>query len=81
MPKQSLRKDTNSGPSFHPYRKSRIQDGVRKVTESPNRTLEIEQMARILATKKKIVIISGAGISTNAGSTSQKLTLCDVNPN
>ena len=38
-------------------------------------------MARILATKKKIVIISEAGISMNAGSTLQKLILYDANSN
>ena len=68
MPKQNQRMNQCSASNFHPYRRPSIEGSAETTTQvSHNQPLQLEKMKMGLAKKKRIVIISGAGISTSAG--------------
>lgn len=78
MPKHRNCTDRHSGASFSPYRKPSVQASITTGAGNSEQLTALQQLASQLAAKKRIIIISGAGISTNAGSKSQKVhvTLC-----
>ena len=68
MPKHQTCTDRHSGSSFSPYRKPSIQASITNIAGSSEQLQTFQQVASQLAEKQRIIIISGAGISTNAGS-------------
>jgi hypothetical protein len=73
MPKHQNSTVRHSGPSLSPYRKPSIQARTTDDAEVSEKLTALQQLARKLAAKRRIVIISGAGTSTNAGSKSQEV--------
>ena len=69
MPKHQTCTDRYSGSLFSPYRKPSIQASIGNIAGSSEQLQTLQQVASQLTEKQKIIIISGAGISTNAGST------------
>ena len=58
----------HSRPSLSPYQKPSVQASTTDDAEASEQLTAFQQLASKLAAKRRIVIISGAGISTNAGS-------------
>jgi hypothetical protein len=73
MPKDRNSTVRHSGPSLSPYRKPSIQARTTDDAEVLEQLTALQRLASKLATKRRIVIISGAGTSTNAGSKSQEV--------
>ncbi|KIV98413.1 uncharacterized protein PV09_09763 [Verruconis gallopava] len=67
MPKHQTCTDRHEGSSFSPYQKPSIQASITNIAGSSEELQTFQQVASQLAEKQRIIIISGAGISTNAG--------------
>jgi NAD-dependent SIR2 family protein deacetylase len=78
MPKHRNCTDRFSGPLLSPYRKPSVQSSIIDDAEVSEQLPTWQQLASKFSTKQRIIIISGAGISTNAGSMSQEfhVSLC-----
>jgi hypothetical protein len=70
MPKHQNTIVRHLGPSISPYQKPSRQARTTDSAAVSEQLTALQQLARKLAAKRRIVIISGAGTSTNAGSKS-----------
>ncbi|OCL06956.1 hypothetical protein AOQ84DRAFT_378141 [Glonium stellatum] len=67
MPKHRNSTVRHSGPLLSPYRKPSIQARTTDDAEVSEQLTALQQLASKLAAKRRIIIISGAGTSINAG--------------